>query len=440
MFALHSTNVLRTVTSIIADGNDVEISVCDALKVSEAVMTGIHDADPSCPKVLHNMLAQNPKKYLPSSLDLLAHVLPLLITPSAQLRKSAAFALVGYARALLAHNATSSIADLPCRNILSTRICDFVDEQRRLHKILRKVPSSTSRSLVDLVRANIPQDGSSPPGPHVGWAFSVLHALLVLSDGQIFRRPNFLTFVAKTVHPCLGHDSQPLHVLHAGVWRAFVWAFTRVPHLNEKEAQWLPPSQLNGLSVREAVLKTVRQLPNYHVGTTVVFALMGPGKSPTRDIADTELGEAPFDEEDIVRAISVIKQLISDEDRTKRVEAIQLMTVCTDNEVDPNTCGPWDTRRILQDSMFSLDLVDANDGGIQSLTKEMKDLMPGAVRIFSDEELVKHWELFVDAWDEAVREAVQIGGKRALEIEVSPLPYPFLINVHPTDWLSFRVG
>ncbi|KAF7791467.1 hypothetical protein EIP86_002483 [Pleurotus ostreatoroseus] len=362
------------------------------------------------------------KRYLPSSLGLLEHVLRHLVGPSIQLRKYAALALVGYTQALLAYPVPASSNDPSCRNNLSTRICEFVEEQVAAHKdscqSREELSGETPGNLVDIIRAEIPQDGMSPPGLHVGWAFNVLHALVILSDGQIYTRPVFLKFVMKTIHPCLVHTWEPLLVLHSGVWRALVWAFTRVPRIDEiEDSQGMPSSQLNGANRREAVLKTIRQLPGYNVGSTVVYALMGPGMSRLHASTDTEATKEP-DNDDIIQAISVIKQLVEDPVKEKRIEGIGLLAACTNNEVDTKICGPFDTRRVLLDVMSDFDLIDAEHGHVEALTKETKLFVPNAIRIFTDEELVTHWHLLVDIWDEAVREAVQLGGRRALDIGV----------------------
>ncbi|KAJ3552100.1 hypothetical protein NM688_g4332 [Phlebia brevispora] len=404
-FEEHGIELLKSLASLVSDTEENELIVGDAFKV------------------LHNLLVQHPIQCLPKSLDFLAPVLRCLIAPAVFLRKRAAYVLIGYAHALLAHKEAVSESVLPVRDILSTRIGEFVESQASLHR-KATIPHAAdqeapTQTLIGLIHAEIPQDGKSRPGPNVGWAFAVLHALVVLSDGQVFMRPDFVRFVAKAVHPCFTNEWAPLHSLHAGVWRALVWAYTRIAHLDDSEdARRNRPTPMHERSLRDAVFETVKQLPDHNVGSSLVYTLMGPKPAPTASEADADPASLQAAEDDVSRAMTVLRELICSEQRNQRVEGIILLTICTTTYEDtdqPKSIFPqWDPQNVLSETMWNLDVVDDDQECVKRLTQRMTDFPSGAVRPFSDGELVKYWSCLVDIWDEAVREGLQVDSRKTL--------------------------
>lgn len=339
-------------------------------------------------------------------------VLRHLTSPSAFLRGRAAQALVGFTRALLAHDSPISDSGLPVRDIVSTRAAEYAYAQmsldRKAQKNKRDAHAST-QTLSSLIYAEIPRDGKTEFGPRVGWAFSVLGSLVVLSDGRIFMTGSFLRFTLQTIAPCLVNSWRPLHQLHAAIWRTLVWSSTRVEHIGEGTEEGANRTD----DLREPVFRTVNQeLPKYNVGASLVYALLGPSIGSPPDEHSARRNMPARDDKDVARALTVMKDLAHG---GQHDEATALLSMCT-RDISAVSLERWDPLQILSKTLLDPELIHADHDRILYLTHHAPNFSPRLIHPLSDAELAKHWDQIADIWGTLMKEAIKRGKESTMSV------------------------
>ena len=110
------------------------------------------------------------------------------------------------------------------RDVVRCKVTKAFEEQLAVHrralrsKATNPIPSDPN--LPALLLAEIPQKPGQTPGQHVGWAFSVLSALIILSDGKVFLSPPFIKFVMNAIHACMSYQMDFTAEAYSGMFTA----------------------------------------------------------------------------------------------------------------------------------------------------------------------------------------------------------------------------
>lgn len=336
-------------------------------------------------QTLRSLLFQHPATCFPLSLDLLDVVTQHLHSPKLHLRICAAHALVGLAHALRQHPDDQQESAISVRDLVRCRVTAFVEDQLVLYrKALSKNsnnPAAASQSLPGLIVAQIPQTADADQGPQAGWAFTVLAALIVLSDGKVFLSKQFLKFVITTVYYCIPQQYNTLHTLHAGVIRALVWAFTRLEELQPSD----PSASMlqNGATRREAAYQVLKDALPGDAGSALVYALLRPAPQ-SRPAASGRTAEV----EDFDKAMALTEDFLKHTFRSYKVQGVTLLCAFTRGLSEDERNKPWDREVLVSKSMMTGEAVE----GAGKLSPESSYI---GTRPFTDVEIVKRWDAFV---------------------------------------------
>ena len=223
-----------------------------------------------------------------------------------------------------------------------------------------------------------------------------------------------------------------VYKLHACVRRAFVWAFTRLPYLEEEEAVDTSTFTLpNGMTRQEAAFHIIKQdIPAHYVGSCLMYVLLGPSAQEGKTSGQDSISH--MDEVNVRRAIRVLKDLVYHKYREPRLEGVALLSVCTndpDARRDLSALHVWSAHDILPTILLGGELLHADQDTVQYLVEACEDFQPGRLRPFTDAELARYWEEITPIWQRALFNDLMLDGRgmvRGFQLLIFSLPFlPF---------------
>lgn len=348
--------------------------------------------------MLHRLLVTYPALFLRRVLEPYEDILSLLVSETPLLRLRAAYAVAGYAHAVV----TSGSIHPPdavreddfeqVRGSIRRRTARFIKTQSEEEK--RR--SGTSPSLKKLLQAEIPPTPDVEPGHQAGWAYSVLGCLTILTGSAMFLDKDCMLLIAEVL-PVTGLDHLwvPTRALHSFVWRCLVWNFVWTPYMSRSKL--VPRTDNWRAEKRQHFTDNIKQAQAPGVGAALVSALLYKDEKPFGPALTTSL---PRDT-DVVRSIGIVKGLVSIPGTTLFTEGVSILNRLMSGvgyDTTRREPTPWTAEALVPLDLLDGVLIEIDRKHMLRLMKSHSTFQYNAIRALSDTEVEAHWEELLNVW------------------------------------------
>ena len=255
--------------------------------------------------------------------------------------------------------------------------------------------------LRTLLYAEIPLNTDTKPGPHVGWAFSLLGSLTVLAGSAALSNTTFLKLVLRSIpYSASTHPWIPLRSLHSFLWRCMIWAFSLTPYMSR-------PVEMNGVDgwrsiLRQRYTEYIQSAQLLEIGPCLVYALLGKDEHPFHDVLAKRLPRTA----DVDRAANVLQGFMKHPSNSFFIRGTDVLVRLTSEVgVDASTRerSPWDPSALLQIKLLDGSLVSAELKHMKGITQSSEPFDIRSIRPLCVTEIEDHWDQLLELWVLAAR-------------------------------------
>ncbi|KAI0086959.1 hypothetical protein BDY19DRAFT_957657 [Irpex rosettiformis] len=387
------------------------IGVIQSAVVGDAVVAQNEDNIADALKMLHTLLLMHPLIFLEAAMDLYPRILTLSTSPYLSVRFRAASAIASFANAIVQSykvedsGSTFSTKYVKIRSTIRRATLRFVhaQEAQRRQEAGHKGGAWQNNipCLRALLHAEIPLDADTKPGPHVGWAFSLLGSLTILAGPAALSDPDHLRLIVRSVpYSVASHPWLPLRSLHGFLWRCVIWAFTLTPYMSHPKEMKNIDNWRSALRQRSA--DYIRPVQVLEVGPCLVYALLGKDEKPF----SSTLAESLPRSDDVVRTIDVLRGLVehpSNSFFSQGVEVFLRLTSEVGSDTSRRDHPPWDPTAPLPMKLLDGSLVDTELKHMKEALQSSTPFDINSVRPLCSTEIEEHWEQLLEVWVPAAR-------------------------------------
>ena len=373
ILSVHKTEISKALEQALNEEKGRQAKL-DALKVRAfPLLTGCDL--PNFVKAIHNLLKSHPWLVISLFSRLFPLVLTHLISDDADCRFQAAYALCGFALAKLRVSSA-----FPHQLVVAT-LDKFVQDQTSKQKF-------TQGELY--LPVTIQAAFASHDIKQCCWACVVLASVIVLSDASIFSHPHSLKLCISSLESAVAHMYSSIRALHVHVWKAIVWAFSRLPV--PLVGTSLDFGDLEGKqNIRGNAFLVAKQELKGGIGISLVAALLGPGTVKPDPIETSD---------DVSRALIVVEDLMAGKRHSNPHDGLLLLRrlLGAIGTSDIDTIPIWSDNVHPTSGLLDGTILDARTSDLKSVISDLHEADVAAVRPLSEGEVAHHWVPLMSLW------------------------------------------